>query len=293
LLQAGKHVLLEKPGATTLADHDRLRAGAKAAPDTVLQIAYMRRFDPLFSEARRLVTEGAIGQPLLVRMTSRDEEFPPGEDPADTGGFLLDMAVHDYDTACWVLGQRPTYVSAQRQALVHPQLLEVGDLDNAIVTVGFDGGGLATSHISRTCAFGHDIRAEIMGRDGSIFVGNGADGAGVTILDASSGHRFPRDYQARFRDAFRAEIEHFIAACGAAQGVSNAAAAPATSGEAATLADDRLAVETGVAARASAVQERRLTVGQDWPWSAAADRHEQPRAESDQTSASSRLKTSS
>jgi scyllo-inositol 2-dehydrogenase (NAD+) len=259
LLEAGKHVLLEKPGATTLADHDRLRAAADAA-DGVLQIAYMRRFDPLFSEAQRLVSAGAIGEPLVVRMTSRDDEFPAGEDPADTGGFLLDMAVHDYDTARWILGQRPVRVSAERQALVHPQLLEVGDLDNAIVTVSFDGGGLATSHISRTCAYGHDIRAEIMGREGSIFVGNGADGLGVTVLDASSGNRFPRDYQARFRDAFRAEIAHFVGLC--------AGAGDASRGAAAGLDDDRLAVETGIAARASAVQERPLAIGEDWPWSA-------------------------
>ena len=151
----------------------------------------MRRFDPLFREAHERVAAGAIGEPLVVRMTSRDQEFPPGEDPADTGGFMLDMAAHDYDTACWMLGQRPVRVSADRQALVHPQLLEVGDLDNAIVTVAFDGGGLATSHISRTCAFGHDIRAEIMGREGSIFVGNGAEGTGITLLDARSQDRFP------------------------------------------------------------------------------------------------------
>jgi scyllo-inositol 2-dehydrogenase (NAD+) len=258
LLEAGKHVLLEKPGATKLADHDRLRAAAEAAPGSLLQIAYMRRFDPLFSEAQRLVAAGAIGDPLVVRMTSRDEGFPAGEDPADTGGFLLDMAVHDYDTARWILGQRPVRASAERQALVHRQLLEVGDLDNAIVTITFDGGGLATSHISRTCSFGHDIRAEIMGREGSIFVGNGAEGSGVTILDARSRDRFPCDYQARFRDAFRAEIADFVARC--------AAAHPASSAPAATLDDDRLAVETGIAARASAVQERPLTVGEDWPW---------------------------
>jgi scyllo-inositol 2-dehydrogenase (NAD+) len=269
LLKAGKHVLLEKPGATTLADHNRLRAAAEAAPDTLLQVAYMRRFDPLFSEAQRLAAAGAIGQPLLVRMTSRDEEFPAGEDPADTGGFLLDMAIHDYDTASWILDQRPMRVSAERQALVHPQLLEAGDLDNAIVTVSYGGGGLATSHISRTCAFGHDIRAEIMGSEGSIFVGNGADGSGVTVLDASSGNRFPRDYQARFRDAFRAEIAHFVAACAAVLGGASVDAALAIAGgDPATLNDDRFAVETGVAARASAVQERPLTIGEEWPWPA-------------------------
>jgi scyllo-inositol 2-dehydrogenase (NAD+) len=271
LLNAGKHLLLEKPGATTLADHDRLRAAAQAAPDTLLQIAYMRRFDPLFSDAHRLVAAGAIGEPLVVRMTSRDQEFPPGEDPADTGGFLLDMAIHDYDTACWMLGQRPVRVSAERQALVHPELLEVGDLDNAIVTVSFDGGGIATSHISRTCAFGHDIRAEIMGRDGSIFVGNGAGGAGVTVLDAASGDRFPSDYQARFGDAFSAEMADFVGICAAALSgvaVRIAVAGDGPSRAAATLDDDRMAVETGVAARASAVAERPLSVGRDWPWTA-------------------------
>ena len=285
LLAAGKHLLLEKPGATTLADHDRLRAAADAAPDSVLQIAYMRRFDPLFSEAHRLVAAGAIGEPLVVRMTSRDvdfdvgeDPFPPGEDPADTGGFALDMAVHDYDTACWMLGQRPVRVSVERQALAHPQLLELGDFDNGIITVGFDGGGIATSHISRTCAFGHDIRAEIMGREGSIFVGNGAEGTGVTVLDARSGDRFPSDYQARFADAFRAEVAHFVDTCAAALGGggdgvrvgSSVASGDGSLFAAATLGDDRLAVETGVAARASAVQERPLTVGQDWPWTPAA-----------------------
>lgn len=281
LLKAGKHLLVEKPGAITLADHDRLAAAAAAAAGSILQIAYMRRFDPLFSEARRIVAAGAIGEPLVVRMTSRDvdfdageDPFPPGEDPADTGGFALDMAVHDYDTACWMLGQRPVRVSVARQALAHPALLELGDFDNGIITVEFDGGGIATSHISRTCAFGHDIRAEIMGREGSVFVGNGAEGTGVTVLDARSGSRFPGDYQARFADAFRAEIAHFLDGCAAVlSGAGDARGVSVASGDgppfaAATLDDDRRAVEIGVAARASALQQRPLAVGEDWPWTA-------------------------
>ena len=109
-----------------------------AASGSVLQIAYMRRFDPLFLEAHRLVAAGAIGgrclswRPAATTISIR-RGMP--EDPADTGGFLLDMAAHDYDTACWMLGQRPVRVSVTRQALVHPQLLEIGDFDNALVTV--------------------------------------------------------------------------------------------------------------------------------------------------------------
>jgi scyllo-inositol 2-dehydrogenase (NAD+) len=271
LIGAGKHVLLEKPGATTLAAHDRLRAAAEAS-DRLLQIAYMRRFDPLFFEAHRRVAAGDIGQPLLVLTVSRDTEFPLGEDPADTGGFLLDMAVHDYDVACWILDQRPVEVSAGRQALVHPQLVEIGDLDNAIATVRFDHGGLASTHISRTCTFGHDIRTEVVGSEGSIFIGNGAGSAeGITMFTASSARSFPTDYQDRFRDAFKAELGHFLAACSAHEGRGDPdeAAGGETQGvpdEAATLQTDRMAVEIGIAARASAVQERPLAVGKDWPW---------------------------
>jgi scyllo-inositol 2-dehydrogenase (NAD+) len=258
LLEAGRHVLLEKPGATTLADHDRLHSAAQAAGGSLLQVGYMRRFDPLFREARRRVAAGDIGQPLLVLTISRDTEFPPGEDPADTGGFLLDMAVHDYDIACWILEQRPVRVAASRQGLVHPELLAVGDMDNAVVTVTFDGGGIAATHISRTCTFGHDIRAEIVGTEGSIFVGNGAGaGDGVSTLDVRDADGFPIDYRDRFLYAFQAELADFLDRC-AGSGPSRA--------ESASLQSDRHAVEIGVAARASAVQERPLAVGEDWAW---------------------------
>jgi myo-inositol 2-dehydrogenase/D-chiro-inositol 1-dehydrogenase len=273
LLDAGKHVLLEKPGATSLADHDRIGAAAAGADGTVLHVAYMRRFDSLFVQAHRLVRAGAIGQPLVVLTISRDMEYLPAEKPSDTGGFLLDMSVHDYDTACWMLGQRPREVTAARQALVYPQLLDLGDLDNGVITVSFDGGGIATTHVSRTCAFGHDVRCEILGAEGSIFVGNGAGGSGVTVLDARNSHDFPGDYQVRFRDSYRAELAHFISACaagatGADPGADEAAATDSTV-TAATLQDDRMAVEIGVAARASAVSDRPLSVGEDYPWHGA------------------------
>ena len=147
VLAAGKHLFLEKPGATSLAGHERL-----SAPDgVVVQVGYQRRFDPGFVEARRVVAEGAIGQPLVVLATSRDMEWPEGELPEDTGGFLLDMAVHDYDLACWFLGGSPVEVTAVRQARVYPELERLGDLDNAAVTIQFDGGGIAAMHVSRTC----------------------------------------------------------------------------------------------------------------------------------------------
>ncbi|HEX6702411.1 MAG TPA: Gfo/Idh/MocA family oxidoreductase [Gaiellaceae bacterium] len=252
VLAAGKHLLLEKPGATTLRDHAALRAAA--VPGLVLQVAYMRRYDAEFVEARRLVSVGAVGTPLAVLMTSRDMEWPEGEDPRDTGGFLVDMAVHDYDTACWMLGQEPVEAFAARQAEVYPELAELGDLDNAVVTVRFDGGGLACTHVSRTCVYGHDIRCEIVGTDGCVLVGNAASRDRVLLLQGGDAARFPADYRARFADAYRAELAAFVATC--------REEGPPGPG----LDDDARAVAIGVAARASAVAAKPLEVGLDWRW---------------------------
>jgi scyllo-inositol 2-dehydrogenase (NAD+) len=245
VLASGKHLFLEKPGATSLAAHDALQE----PNGLVVQVGYQRRFDAAFVEAKRRVDDGAIGQPLVVLGTSRDMEWPEGELPADTGGFLLDMAVHDYDVACWFLGSQAVDVSAARQSRVYPELAALGDLDNALVTIRFEDGGLAFTHVSRTCTFGHDIRFEIVGSEGSVFVGEAGG-----VLTANDRPSFPQDYRERFRDAYREELAGFVQACrgGERRGAG--------------LMEDRRAVEIGIAARASAVAKRPLAVGPDWPW---------------------------
>lgn len=253
VLCGGKHLFLEKPGATTLAEHEALRQESEARPDQVVQVGYMRRYDPAFVEAHRRIRAGEAGDALLVLLTSRDMGWPEDEDPRDTGGFLLDMASHDYDAACWILDDEPVEVAAVRQAHVYPELAALGDLDNAVVTIRFERGGVAATHVSRTSAFAHDIRGEIVGSAGSVFVRGAGDGAAVLLARGDS-DRFPADYRARFADAYLAELDAFVRAC-----TGEGAPGP-------TLDDDRKAVAVGVAARASALTGRPLAVGTDWPW---------------------------
>jgi len=253
VLRAGKHLFLEKPGATSVAEHDALREEAAARPGQIVQVGYMRRYDDSFVEAAGRVRSGEAGQPLVVLLTSRDTEWPPGEDPLDTGGFFLDMASHDYDAACWFFDDHPVEVFAARQALVYPELADRGDLDNGIVTIRFARGGLAVTHVSRTSTFGHDIRCEVVGSEGSVFVRGPGDGAAERI-GRPEASRFPADYRERFADAYVRELAAFVAAC------------TGTGPPGPTLEDDRRAVAVGVAARASAVAGRPLAVGQDWPW---------------------------
>jgi predicted dehydrogenase len=160
------------------------------------------------------------------------------------------MAVHDYDVACWFLRARPVEVSATRQARVYPELERLGDLDNGIVTIRFDDGGTAVTHVSRTCAYGHDIRCEIVGSEGSVFVGDAAAG----LLTARDRDRFPQDFRERFAGAYRAELAAFVDAC---RGVGDSGPG---------LGEDRRAVEIGIAARVSALDGRPRAVGTDWPW---------------------------
>jgi myo-inositol 2-dehydrogenase / D-chiro-inositol 1-dehydrogenase len=254
VLAAGKHLLLEKPGATTVAGQAAVRDAAAARPELVVQVGYHRRFDARWLEARRLVAEGAIGRPLLVLGVARDVRTPEPEDPLPAGGFLVDMAAHDYDAACWFLGREPLTAYAVRQSFVYPELEALGDLDNAAVTVRFDGGGIAALHVSRTCAWGHDVRAEIVGDEGSVFIGNSASRDGVSVMTRSGGASFPRDYRELFGDAYVAELSAFVDAC--------ACGGPRGPG----LDDDARAVAIGIAARASAVAGRPLEVGPDWPW---------------------------
>src|SRR5437868_3783606 len=254
VLAAGKHLFLEKPGATTVEGQTALRAAAAARPECVVQVGYHRRYDARWADVRRRVAEGAIGRPLLVLGVARDVRTPEPEDPLPAGGFLVDMASHDYDAACWFLRQEPVEVYAARQSSVYPELEPLGDLDNAAVTVRFDGGGIAALHVSRTCAWGHDVRVEIVGDEGSIFVGNASSRDGVYAMTREDGVSFPQDYRALFADAYAAELGAFVAAC--------TGEGPRGPG----LEDDGRAVAVGVAARASAVAGRPLQLGPDWPW---------------------------
>jgi myo-inositol 2-dehydrogenase/D-chiro-inositol 1-dehydrogenase len=164
------------------------------------------------------------------------------------------MASHDYDAACWFLGQEPRSAFTARQSLVYPELEALGDVDNAAVTIRFDGGGIAELHISRTCPWGHDVRVEIVGDEGSVFIGNAASREGVTVVRRADSASFPQDYRELFADAYVAELAAFVDAC-----ADDRRTGP-------DLEDDRRAVAIGVAARASAVAGHPLDVGPDWPW---------------------------
>jgi len=208
--QAGKHIFCEKPIALDLDKIDQAIAAVKKA-GVKLQVGFNRRFDPSFKKAKELVKNGTIGTPQLVRITSRDPEPPPISYIKVSGGIFLDMMIHDFDMARFLLGQEVMELMAVGSCLVDPAIAEAGDIDTAIVTLKYENGAWGTIDNSRKAVYGYDQRIEIFGSEGCITVGNPKP-TEVTINSAKDTKSDKPLYFfiERYQDAYLAEMEEFI-----------------------------------------------------------------------------------
>jgi len=208
--EAGKHIFCEKPIALDLNKIDQAITTVKKA-GVKLQVGFNRRFDPSFKRAKDLVKNGTIGTPHLVRITSRDPEPPPISYVKVSGGIFLDMMIHDFDMARYLLDQEVVELMAVGSCLVDPAIGEAGDIDTAVVTLKYENGAWGTIDNSRKAVYGYDQRIEIFGSEGCITVGNPRP-TEVTINNAKDTKSDKPLYFfiERYQEAYLAEMEEFI-----------------------------------------------------------------------------------
>jgi len=208
--QAGKHIFCEKPIALDIDKIDQAVTAVKKA-GVKLQVGFNRRFDPSFKKAKDLVAKGTIGTPHLVRITSRDPEPPPISYIKVSGGIFLDMMIHDFDMARYLLDQEVVELMAVGSCLVDPAIGEAGDIDTAIVTLKYEGGAWGTIDNSRKAVYGYDQRIEIFGSEGCVMVGNPTP-TEVTINNAKDTINDKPLYFfiERYQEAYLAEMKEFI-----------------------------------------------------------------------------------
>jgi len=170
-LEAGKHVLCEKPLALDPVVSDELGARA-AASGLVLQIGFWRRFSPPWQTARDAIVSGRIGSPVLLRLSQWDADPPPAEfcDPAVSGGLAVDCGVHEFDLAEWLTGRQLVEMRADSLPTVADEIAAVGDVDNLLISAELEGGARAVVDLSRNARYGDDVRSEVLGSDGAVFV---------------------------------------------------------------------------------------------------------------------------
>jgi myo-inositol 2-dehydrogenase / D-chiro-inositol 1-dehydrogenase len=165
--RAGKAIFCEKPISLDLAAVDAALSEVHAAR-VPFQIGFNRRFDPAHRAVRDAVAAGQVGRPHLVRITSRDPA-PPGLDYVRvSGGIFLDMTIHDFDMARFVVGSEVVSVTAHGAVRITPELSELGDVDTAVVTLVHDNGCLTTIDNSRRAVYGFDQRVEAFGDKGMV-----------------------------------------------------------------------------------------------------------------------------
>lgn len=242
--RAGKHIFCEKPFDFDLARIDRAVEAVDLA-GVRLQIGFNRRFDPSFRKVRELVASGKIGRPHLLRITSRDPQPPPMEYVKVSGGLFLDMTIHDFDMARFLLADEVEEVFAAAGVLVDPAIGEAGDLDTALITLRFANGAMGAIDNSRQAVYGYDQRVEVFGSAGMAAAGNETPDR-HTYLDAAGVHG-PRPvyfFLERYQESYLAEMQSFVRCI--QEGTE-----PEVNGR-----DGRIPVEMGLAARKS-YEERR------------------------------------
>lgn len=247
--QAGKHIFAEKPLALTLEACD-LALGAVAAAGARLQLGFMRRYDPAYRAAKSRIEAGEIGQPVMFKSVGRDPqrtslEFARRE---NSGGLIMDMAIHDFDLARWLMGSEIVRVHSEGCTLAYPELEEVGDLDNAVVNLKFANQAVGNVDVSRNAVYGYDIRTEVIGTKGSLMIG-GFQHTPLLVLEPQRvSHDTIPGFMERFGGAYVAEIRDFIDCI-----VNDRP--PAVTGE-----DGRIATAIGIAATRSFDEGRPVDV---------------------------------
>jgi len=208
--EAGKHIFCEKPIALDLDTIDRTLATVERT-GTFLQIGFNRRFDPSFRRVREMLLEGALGLPHILRITSRDPKPPPLEYVRSSGGMFLDMSIHDFDMARYLVGDEVRSVYAEATVRIDQRIKQYDDVDTAVIVLRFNNEVLGVIDNSRQAIYGYDQRIEVLGSKGMVVVGNKLSDE-VFFYDDKGTHLanplyfFPE----RYKEAFILEMKAFV-----------------------------------------------------------------------------------
>ncbi len=207
---AGKHVFCEKPISLELGPSLRAVEAARAS-GIKLQIGFHRRFDPDWAAATARIEAGDLGDVYLFRTSLRDMRPPEIEYIKSSGGFFVDVTIHDIDTARWMVDEIDE-VTAFGAALSNPAFAEAGDIDNAIVTLRFASGALGVIDNSRVAGYGYECSTEVMGSRATVRVDHHRRAHVEWLSHGSATVDYVADFTQRYPLAYLLELEGFAQA---------------------------------------------------------------------------------
>ncbi len=260
--EAGKHVFIEKPMAMSLADCDEIIAVTRLH-QVLLQVGFMRRFDPEFVAAAKRIEAGEIGQPMMIKSLTHGPGLPPpwARDLRTSNGMLAEVNSHDWDTVRWLMNSNFERVYAEVANFKGPanQIDVPNFYDNVLVNLRFESGGLGSFSGICPCGYGYDARVEIVGERGIMQIGDMNGQAVVVCTNRDQGLITPiyRTWPERFAWAYILEMEHFVQSI-------RTGTPPRVGGE-----EGRWAVAGVLAGTRSFLEERPVRLSEIWQAAAA------------------------
>lgn len=176
-----------------------------------LHIGFNRRYDPDFSELKRHILNNEIGDLHMIKITSRDPAPPPISYIKKSGGIFLDMTIHDFDMARFIVEKEIDEVYAKGANLFDKSIEEVGDIDTAVVILKYTDSSIAVIDNSRNAAYGYDQRIEVFGSKGMIQGNNILNDNHNLYTKKGITSSLPLDFfLQRYFEAYKIEINNFI-----------------------------------------------------------------------------------
>lgn len=212
---AGKHVFLEKPMALNLEECDDIIASVKKA-GVILQVGFMRRFQPEFAAAAERIEAGEIGTPMMVKSNTHGPGLPPAwaRDLKSSNGMLAEVNSHDWDTVRWLMSSdlERVYTEVANLKGAEYQVDTPHFYDNCLVDIRFMSGGLGLISGICPCGYGYDARVEIVGSKGIMQIGELKGQPLLVCTDRDQGLITPiyRTWPERFKMGYIGEFQHFV-----------------------------------------------------------------------------------
>ncbi len=212
----GKHIFLEKPMALNLKACDDIIAAIERN-GVILQMGFMRRFDPDFAAAAERIKAGEIGEPTMIKTLTHGPGLPPAwaNDIRTSNGMIAEVTSHDLDTVRWLMGSNieRIYVETANFKGAECGVTAQHFYDNMFATMKLASGALGNISGVCPCDYGYDARAEVVGKKGIMIIGE-MKGQAVSVgIDREQGLVTPifRRWPERFAWAYINEIQHFVA----------------------------------------------------------------------------------
>lgn len=231
-IAAGKPVLCEKPLAPTAEEALRVVTAEVQAGRRLVQVGYMRRFDPAYVEMCRARHAGEIGDAVLLHNTHRNAAAPEWF----TGAMAVTNSfVHEIDISRWLLDCE----------LISARVLQGLGGDPLLISMETDQGQIVSTEVFMNARYGYHVHAQLVGRDGTVEMS--APTATLTNHARHHGHGWPENWVPRFRDAYRIQMNAWVRSVRTGQPVG----ASAWDGYVATAIAEQVvtALQTGDTAR--------------------------------------------